>query len=57
MSLRKFLAHHCEGLVDRGHGVVGVGDVAAEDAQIFFYLGIVFLDGAQELENVAGFGF
>lgn len=57
MSLGEFLAHHGERLVDRAHGVVGIGDVAAEDAQVFFDFGIVFLDGAKKLKYLAGFGF
>ena len=51
------MAHDGKGLVDRTHGVVGIGNVAAKDAEIFFHFGIVFLDGAQELEDLAGFGF
>ena len=55
--MREFLAHDGEGLVDRAHGVVGIGDVAAEDAQVFFHFGIVFLNGAKKLEYLTGFGF
>lgn len=36
---------------------MGVGNMTAEHAKVFFDLGIVFLNGAKKCKNLAGFGF